>query len=120
MGWETTLYTYISFNRETYDSLEKVNQDIDDLETEVKSLKEQLNGLVLITEPKKYCDDEDDPMYWMQRKCRDIIELIEEYNSKLTLLYILKNRWNECHDMKGSPKLPPKDIGSYIDGDYIS
>lgn len=52
MGWETRLVTTLYFNRQTYDTLYKVENALEEIENSITFYENKLKSLVIITEPK--------------------------------------------------------------------
>ena len=126
MGWSTRLTTTMEFNRRTYDCLGTVEHDLNEVQDSIKYFKNKLLGLVMMTEPKKFCDEDQDPMCWLQHEAEDCFEALEEAIVDEYKLYKLKEDWDTCHTKDGEPIHPPKEFCNgeyedcaYIDGDFI-
>ena len=137
MGFGTTLYTDIYFSKETYNSKYEVEQEIEECKNTINSFKERIKNLSFITEPKKFIDEETDPVSWISSSVDDCLEVIMEENEKLYKLEMLLERWDETHDEKDRaivrdisikdykpPYGEPHDIYNYypvsiVTGDFI-
>ena len=93
MGWETNVITQISFNKETYDSIYKVKDDIDFCN---KRIQEIVNKLmvqstsrpqdILINRGEATLED-------IQEEVEDMLDLLEEYFIKRNDLEALKENF---------------------------
>lgn len=121
MGWETRLFTSISYNRKTYNYKHEVESDIEQLDDLITLYKNKLRNLVMMTEPQKFCG-EDDPLYYLENNYSEVMEELEECIVERDRLHILLGSWDECHNDEGLAINPPDDIDwytSYLDGDFI-
>lgn len=122
MGWSSNLFCNINFNRETYNSKYEVENKIEELENSIKNAKEMIKSLVLITEPKKFCSEDNDPLFWIQHTTDEWIELLEENTIELYKLNLLLENWENCHNKEGLAIYPPETIRwdtSFLCGDFI-
>lgn len=121
MGWETRLFTSITYNRKTYNHKYEVESDIEQLDDLINLCKNRLRNLVMITEPQKFCGEED-PLYYLENNYSEIVEELEEYIIDRHRLHILLGSWDDCHNKEGLAINPPDNIGfdtSYLDGDFV-
>ena len=79
MGWSTELFCNISFNRKTFNSKYEVEDELEATKRCLETAKSRLRNIAMITEPKKFCDDDGDPICWLDNEITDQLELIEEY-----------------------------------------
>ena len=101
MGWETNVITQISFNKETYDSMYKVEEEIDFCN---KRIQEIVNKLMIYSTSRPQdilLNREEATLETIQEDIEDKLELLEEYFVKKSDLEALKNNF-KC-----------------VDGDYI-
>lgn len=124
MGWETNLVCSINFHKETYDSLYKVENDIEETEEELKDAENELRSLVIITEPAKMFTIEDgNPIDELRMRCESCLITIEDCHNRLFKLRLLKSNWDKCHYFKDGYQYaikPPSDINeAYLSGDFI-
>ena len=101
MGWETNVITQISFNKETYDSIYKVKDDIDFCN---KRIQEIVNKLMVYSTSRPQdilLNREEATLETIQEEVEDMLDLLEEYFVKRSDLRALKNNF-KC-----------------VDGDYI-
>ena len=122
MGWSTNLFCNINFHKKTYNSIYEVESEIEFLEKCIETCKNEIQNLVMITEPKKFCEEDQDPMGWMIGIYRDDMELLEEYTIELYKLRLLYNNWDKCHDDKGLAINLPENIhydSAFLDGNFI-
>lgn len=128
MGWSTELFCNISFNKETYNTIYKVEEDLEESERLIKYYINRLRELALITEPSKMFNCKDcggydlDPVDIISTKFDEYInELNGEYYKCFKLRY-LKENWDKCHNEDGNAITPPDNIhydSAFIDGDFI-
>lgn len=122
MGWETDLFTNISFNRDTFNSIDTVNSRLDEVDHLIKIYEEDLKTTALITEPKKFCDEDQDPLWFITNKVRVALEELEILYIDRYKLSLLADAWDECHDKDGYAIPRPDNIKlntSFLDGDFI-
>ena len=101
MGWETNVITQIVFNKETYDSIYKVEEEIDFCN---KRIQDIVNKLMIYSTSRPediLLNKKEDTIENIQEDVRDMIYLLQEYFVKRYALEALKNNF-EC-----------------VDGDYI-
>ena len=101
MGWETNVITQISFNKETYDSIYKVEEEIDFCN---KRIQEIVNKLMVYSTSRPQdilLNREGDTLEDIQEEVEDMLDLLEEYFIKRSNLEALKDNF-KC-----------------VDGDYI-
>ena len=126
MAWYTEYTTKLWFNRKTYDNLSVVENDLEEIEDFICCTEKDLNDLAMITEPKKFCGEDEDPMAWIQVKVRECLEELRSLYVDRFKLQCLRDGWDHCHTKDGDPIHPPKELMnvdgydcSYIDGDFI-
>ena len=123
MGWSTELFCNITFNKETYNSKNGVLNEIDHIQKCLESAKQDCRNLLLMTEPKKFCSEDDDPICWMTNLYNSNFELIEEYTITLYKLELLLENWDSCHNEEGLAINPPDNITwktAFLDGDFVN
>ena len=101
MGWETNVITQISFNKETYNSIYKVEEEIDFCN---KRIQDIVNKLMIYStsRPQDILLNRDEAtIETIQEEVEDMIDLLEEYYIKRSDLEALKDNF-KC-----------------VDGDYI-
>lgn len=129
MSWGTEYIHNHYFSRETFDTLQKVEDAIEDDEEYLKQIEQQLISLALMTEPSKIIQLEDCTSY-LTTIPNMVSEYLKEYRSTYfhkTLLMSLKSEWNDCHtkiQIEGKEenvaKCPPKGFNPpYLCGDFI-
>ena len=97
MGWETNVITQISFNKESYDSIYKVEEEIDFCN---KRIQEIVNKLMIYstTRPQDILlNREEATLETIQEDVEDMVDLLEEYFVKRNDLEALKNNF-KCVD----------------------
>ena len=101
MGWETNVITQISFNKESYDSIYKVEEEIDFCN---KRIQEIVNKLMIYSTSRPQdilLNREEATLETIQEDVEDMLDLLEEYFVKRSDLEALKDNF-KC-----------------VDGDYI-
>lgn len=101
MGWETNVITQISFNKETYNSIYKVEEEIDFCN---KRIQDIVNKLMIYSTSRPQdilLNRGEATLETIQEEVEDMIDLLEEYFIKRSDLEILKDNF-KC-----------------VDGDYI-
>ena len=97
MGWETNVITQITFNKETYDSIYKVEEE---LEFCNKRIKEIVNSIMMYSTSRPQdilLNREEATLETIQEDIEDKLELLEEYFVKRNALEILKENF-KCVD----------------------
>ena len=97
MGWETNVITQISFNKETYDSIYKVEKEIDFCN---KRIQEIVNKLMVYSTSRPQdilLNREEATLETIQEEVEDMLDLLEEYFVKRSDLRALKNNF-KCVD----------------------
>ena len=101
MGWETNVITQIVFNKETYDSIYKVEEEIDFCNRRIQEIENKLMIYSTSRPEDILLNKKEDTIENIQEDVRDMIYLLQEYFVKRYALEALKNNF-KC-----------------IDGDYI-
>ena len=97
MGWETNVITQISFNKESYDSIYKVEEEIDFCN---KRIQEIVNKLMIYSTSRPQdilLNREEATLEDIQEDVEDMLDLLEEYFVKRSDLEALKNNF-KCVD----------------------
>ena len=97
MGWETNVITQISFNKETYDSIYKVEEEIDFCN---KRIQEIVNKLMIYSTSRPQdilLNREEATLETIQEDVENMLDLLEEYFVKRSDLEALKNNF-KCVD----------------------
>lgn len=122
MGWETNLMVRLRYNRKSYQSKYEVERDLEDVNDMIKYHSNKLHSLAMMTEPKKFMEEDADPLQWISNEVRDSLEELEEYYIDKYKLEMLLEYWDKCHTKEDEPIHAPEGIGqddAYIDGDFI-
>lgn len=101
MAWSTDALIHVSFNRQTFNCRADVESFIEDKEFEIESAKKTLLQLALMTEPKKFCDEDADPLWWIQHQVDDAIEIIEINSYLIGIAQRVLAGWDESHHENG-------------------
>ena len=93
MGWETNVITQISFNKETYDAMYKVKDDIDFCN---KRIQEIVNKLMVYSTSRPQdilLNREEATLETIQEDVEEMLDLLEEYFIRRNDLEILKDNF---------------------------
>ena len=101
MGWETNVITQIVFNKETYDSIYKVEEEIDFCNRRIQEIGNKLMIYSTSRPEDILLNKKEDTIENIQEDVRDMIYLLQEYFVKRYALEALNNNF-KC-----------------VDGDYI-
>ena len=97
MGWETNVITQISFNKETYDSIYKVEEEIDFCN---KRIQEIVNKLMIYSTSRPQdilLNRGEATLEDIQEEVEDMLDLLEEYFVRKNDLEALKDNF-KCVD----------------------
>ena len=97
MGWETNVITQISFNKETYDSIYKVEDGIRYCNERIQEI---VNNLMIYSTSRPQdilLNREEATLETIQEDVEDMLDLLEEYFVKRSDLEALKNNF-KCVD----------------------
>ena len=122
MGWATYLMYTMEFCKETYKTKYEVEQEIEESKRIIEVCEKNLYSFGIMTEPNKFCPEENDPILWIRNEIEDNIQILKEETIKLYKLEILLENWDKCHDEKGDAIIPKdKELWNkvYMDGDFI-
>lgn len=121
MGYEVWVNKEVYICGETFNTKEELNRRIRECEDSISRCREQLKGLVFMTEPSKFYDD---VKYELTRDFDDIMEELSESTIRLTRLWEFESVWDETHDSSGRAILPInpfelKNARAYMGGDLM-
>lgn len=122
MGWATYLMHTMEFYKETYKTKYEVEQEIEESERIIEVCEKDLQSFGIMTEPQKFCPEENDPIIWVRNEIEYNIQTIKAETIRLYKLETLLENWDKCHDDKGNAIVPKdKELWSkvYMDGDFI-
>ena len=97
MGWETNVITQIVFNKETYDSIYKVEEEIDFCNRRIQEIGNKLMIYSTSRPEDILLNKKEDTIENIQEDVRDMIYLLQEYFVKRYALEALKNNF-KCVD----------------------
>jgi len=123
MGWGTTLNCNIYYNRKTYNDIDEVERDLEDLNKCIFTCKQELRDLAIMTEPSKYYNPEEynNSYDFINQTVINDLELLDEYIVERDHLQILILNWDKCH--KDGLGIAPIDgihwDSAFISGDFI-
>ena len=97
MGWETNVITQISFNKETYDSMYKVEEEIDFCNKRIQEIVKKIMIYSTSRPQDILLNREEATLETIQEDVEDMLDLLEEYFVKRSDLEALKNNF-KCVD----------------------
>lgn len=101
MGWQTSTITQLIFNRETYNDIYQIENEIENNDKTIQNIKEELYTMTTSRPEDLLIHNEDMDLLSLQRETKDKLEILEEC--------IIENYKLEC--LKETFKLR--------DGDFI-
>lgn len=122
MGWSTDLFCNISFHKKTYNTKYEVQDEIDELEGLIKLCEDRIKAFALITEPKKFCSEEEDPQLYLSMGVQENLQELQDYYIEKYKLEMLLDNWDNCHDVKGLAIEPPAGVhydSAFLSGDFV-
>ena len=123
MGWQTDALIHVFFNRETFDSENAIQEYIDEQKENIRLAKDTLNHLAFMTEPKKFCGEEEDPTYYIKNELEYAIETLENSSVELSNALAVLRGWKYSHAENGGAIYIPDDTSmekmQRIAGDFI-
>ena len=123
MSCSTKLFCNITFSRETFNSKSEVEDRIEETERFLQITKDQIRNFVMMTEPRKFCPENYDPLIWINNEYEDLMASIKDYSIELYKLRTLLNNWDNCHEEDGLAICPPDNITwktAFLDGDFVN
>lgn len=126
MGFGTSLFCELYFNKETFERKDQVEERIEELNTYIKGMETKLMGLGMMTEPNKFFKTEDEDgsiMDHVEFEVRNAIEELEDACIERYRLNMLLDNWKECHTSDGkaiSPKFDCRKYSAFLSGDFVS
>lgn len=124
MAWETDALIKVSFSRRTFNCKADVESFIEEKKGEIDIAKKTLCTLAYMTEPKKFCDEEYDPAWWIQRQLDEALETIEVNGYWIGVADHVLEAWDTMHHPDNGLALSDINRGSFdklqrINGDFV-
>lgn len=125
MSFGTYLFCELYFNKETYETKEQVQSDLDEVTSYIKDLETRLVNYGIMTEPDKFIKTEEEVVNLVnvvQSEINAIIEQLEESYIDRYKLNLLLDNWDACHTPDGKAITPKFDEGKYtafMSGDFV-
>lgn len=121
MSQSTRLFTTINFAGKTYNYLDDVRVELQDIETRIEDLKSNLRVLAYMTEPNKMKPEDATASEYLDANVNYLYTEFEELFVKRYKLEMLLEEWDKCHNNEGLGINPPDDVKykSFIDGDFV-
>lgn len=122
MGYNTKLFCNIIFNGETFNSKREVEERIEITKECLQNIKDNIRNFIMMTEPRKFCPENCDPLIWINNQYEDAIDSFEECCIELYKLEKLLDNWDNCHEEDGLAICPPDNITwktAFLNGDFV-
>jgi hypothetical protein len=121
MSQSTRLFTTINFAGKTYNSLNEVRVELQEIEARIEELKSTLRVLAYMTEPNKMKPEDATVSEYLDANVNYLYTEFEELFVKRYKLEMLIEEWDKCHNNEGLGINPPDDVKykSFIDGDFV-
>jgi hypothetical protein len=121
MSQSTRLFTTINFAGKTYNSLNEVRVELQDIEKRIEDMKSNLRVLAYMTEPNKMKPEEATVSEYLDANVNHLYTEFEDLLVKRYKLEMLLEEWDKCHNNEGLGINPPDDVKykSFIDGDFV-
>lgn len=120
MGYGTYLYTDLYFSRQTYNTRHQVEEALEEAKDRLNGARLKLTKLAFMTEPEKFCVNEESPDSYLDTELNYAFEDFEEAVIDRYKLTKLLDDWDDTHDSKGKAIRPSdEDRKPFIDGDFI-
>ena len=97
MGWETNVITQISFNKETYDSMYKVEEEIDFCNKRIQEIVKKIMIYSASRPQDILLNREEATLETIQEDVEEMLDLLEEYFVRKNDLEALKDNF-KCVD----------------------
>ena len=97
MGWETNVITQISFNKETYDSMYKVEEEIDFCNKRIQEIVKKIMIYSTSRPQDILLNREEATLETIQEDVEEMLDLLEEYFVRKNDLEALKDNF-KCVD----------------------
>ena len=121
MSQSTRLFTTINFAGKTYNSLNEVRIELQDIEIRINDLKSNLRVLAYMTEPNKMKPEDVTASEYLDANVNYLYTEFEDLFVKRYKLELLIEEWDKCHNNEGLGINPPEEVKyrSFIDGDFV-
>lgn len=121
MSQSTRLFTTINFAGKTYNSLNEVRIELQDIEIRINDLKSNLRVLAYMTEPNKMKPEDATASEYLDANVNYLYTEFEDLFVKRYKLEMLIEEWDKCHNNEGLGINPPEEVKyrSFIDGDFV-
>lgn len=94
MGWQTDVITKIVFNKETYNSIYEIEEEIESNNKCIQNIKDELYVMTIARPEDLLIHNEEMDLLGLQRDVRDKLELLEECIIENYKLEILKDNFD--------------------------
>lgn len=122
MSYYTELFTSITFHNKSFGSLYEVTEELGETKRMISYYENKLHTLGIMTEPKKFCQEED-PLAYVTQEVKESLEELQELYVEEYKLSLVIETWEKTHDEEGYAIGRPEGIdwdASFLDGDFIT
>lgn len=121
MSWGTYALVPVYLSRETFTSKDQLVEYIKECNASIEQCKKDLYKVAAMTEPQKFCGEDEDPLGYTDRIVTDSLELIEEYSYKAHIADLMLEAWDDAHHPNGGAyyQSEKRQDLAWMSGDYI-
>ena len=125
MGFGTTIYCGIYLNRKCFENREQIEDELEKTRKIQATAKQQLYALACMTEPQKFCNEEQRPQDYIDSEFATWIEEYSELTNELYDLELLLDNWDKAtvvKDRKTYARRWPEGLeygSAFVCGDYL-
>ena len=122
MSQETNALTIVRLNYVSIGTLGELEDYIEDQDQTITMAKERLRTLVVMTEPQKFCG-ENDPLNFVESEYQNWMEMLEEALENRLRAELIRDNWENMTNKSHHPILKPHTYKMRemccIDGDFV-
>ena len=100
MSFGTTIYCGIYLSRKCFENKEQIEDEIETARKMQTTAKKQLYALACMTEPQKFCNEEQRPQDYIDSEFATWIEEFAELTNELYDLELLLDNWDKATVIK--------------------
>lgn len=122
MSTYTNALIHVWFNRQTFDTKEAVKDFIQECRENIESAENDLRKLAWMTEPKKFCGEDEDPEYYIENKLNYALEEFSKNTIDKYIAMKILDAWDYMHNENGDAigeRDQDMDKMQRISGDFI-
>lgn len=124
MPSSTDFWTCVSIFHKTINDKHQLEDLIEEKRNFKKYILDRIRTMVFMTEPKKFMSEDDatDPEWYLNKRCDELFDELEETIYELHRLEMLEACWDECHDKETglAIDIPEEfEMKSFCSGDFV-